>query len=71
MFAKEMGRWKLIVFCLVLWACGAWAQEVLTGRYNMECLDLSTGLPHNHVNQIFTDSQGFLWISTYGGGVVG
>ncbi len=70
MFAKEMGRWKLIVFCLVLWACGAWAQDVLTGRYNMECLDLSTGLPHNHVNQIFTDSQGFLWISTYGGGAV-
>ena len=27
-------------------------------------------LPHNHVNDIFKDSSGFLWISTYGGGLV-
>ena len=46
------------------------AQSVLTDQYNMTCLDLSTGLPHNNVNQVFTDSQGFIWISTYGGGVV-
>ena len=46
------------------------AQNVLTERYNMTCLDLSVGLPHLHVNQIFADSQGFVWISTYGGGDV-
>ncbi len=46
------------------------AQSVLTDLYNMTCLDLSTGLPHNNVNQVFADSQGFIWISTYGGGVV-
>jgi ligand-binding sensor domain-containing protein/AraC-like DNA-binding protein len=46
------------------------AQSVLTDQYNMTCLDLSTGLPHNNVNQVFADSQGFIWISTYGGGVV-
>lgn len=46
------------------------AQNMLTERYNMTCLDLSTGLPHNHVNQLFVDSQGFIWISTYGGGAV-
>lgn len=46
------------------------AQGVLTDRYNMARLDLAAGLPHNHVNHIFADSRGFVWISTYGGGAV-
>lgn len=44
--------------------------NVLTERYNLTTLDLSNGLPHNHVSDIFMDSNGFLWISTYGGGLV-
>ena len=46
------------------------AQEQLTARYNMSAIDLTAGLPHNYVNQIYSDSQGFVWISTYGGGAV-
>ena len=46
------------------------AANFLTERYNLTYLDLSNGLPHNHVNDIFKDSSGFLWISTYGGGLV-
>jgi ligand-binding sensor domain-containing protein/AraC-like DNA-binding protein len=46
------------------------AKDMLTDRYNITCLDLTAGLPHNNVNQIFADSQGFVWISTYGGGAV-
>ena len=46
------------------------AQSMLAEHYNMACLDLSAGLPHNHVNQLFADSQGFIWVSTYGGGAV-
>ena len=46
------------------------AANLLTDRYNLTYLDLSNGLPHNHVNDIFKDSSGFLWISTYGGGLV-
>jgi ligand-binding sensor domain-containing protein len=46
------------------------AKDMLTDRYNITCLDLAAGLPHNNVNQIFADSQGFVWISTYGGGAV-
>lgn len=65
-----MERWKLIWLCLTLWVAGASAQDLLTGRYNMVCLDLSAGLPHNHVNQLFADSHGFMWVSTYGGGAV-
>ena len=46
------------------------AGNLLTDRYNLTSLDLSNGLPHNHVSDIFMDSNGFLWISTYGGGLV-
>ena len=48
----------------------AFAGNLLTERYNLTYLDLSNGLPHNHVSDIFKDSSGFLWISTYGGGLV-
>ena len=44
--------------------------STLLDRYNMSCLDLTRGLPHDHVNQIFADSQGFLWVASYGGGAV-
>ena len=55
---------------LGLLAGGSVAQGGLTDRYIMTQLDLTTGLPHNNVNQIFADSRGFVWISTYGGGAV-
>ena len=42
----------------------------LLERYNMTNLNLSSGLPHNNVNDIFIDSKGFMWISCYGGGAV-
>ena len=64
------GILRLIGCLLAFFVSGSMAQNVLTERYNMTCLDLSAGLPHLHVNQIFADSQGFVWISTYGGGAV-
>ena len=60
----------LLVVLLGLLAGGSVAQGGLTDRYIMTQLDLTTGLPHNNVNQIFADSRGFVWISTYGGGAV-
>ena len=63
-------RWFILGILLVLLAGRSVAQGVLTDRYNMARLDLAAGLPHNHVNHIFADSRGFVWISTYGGGAV-
>ena len=60
-------RWTIALLLTVLHVIG-WAQTV--SQYNMTYLDLSTGLPNNNVNDIFVDSQGFVWISTYGGGAV-
>lgn len=61
----------LLTILFMAWISGAaLAQGGLNARYNMETIDLASGLPHNHVNQIFADSQGFIWVSTYGGGAV-
>ena len=61
----------LLLFMAVLTAISGMAQKaVLLERYNLSYIDLSNGLPHNNVSAIFTDSNGFLWIATYGGGLV-
>lgn len=69
-------RWQLLAVVVVfsylspLTSHLCFSGNVLTERYNLTYLDLSNGLPHNYVNDIFRDSSGFLWISTYGGGLV-
>ncbi len=65
-----VGRWLVGVVLLALLADRSVAQSGLTDRYIMTPLNLAAGLPHNHVDHIFADSQGFIWISTYGGGAV-
>lgn len=54
------------IWSLVTWAGG----NILTERYNLSYINLDNGLPHNNVSSLFTDSNGFLWIATYGGGLV-
>ena len=61
---------KLALVTVLLAFVTAWAQAQLLERYNVTSLDLSSGLPHNNVNDIFVDSQGFVWVSSYGGGAV-
>lgn len=65
-----MKRITTIIFACVLsltvWASG----NILTERYNLSYINLENGLPHNNVSSLFTDSNGFLWIATYGGGLV-
>ena len=48
----------------------AFQSDLFVERYNMSCLDLTVGLPHNNVNHIFVDSKGFIWVSSYGGDAV-
>ena len=59
-----------IALCLVFPLPVLGSGNLLTERYNLSYLDLSNGLPHNNVSDIFKDSNGFLWISTSGGGLV-
>jgi len=60
-----------IVLCLLLLLLSGGAEAtMLTERYNVSYLDLKNGLPHQNVSAIFVDSNGFLWVGTYGGGLV-
>ncbi len=65
-----MIRSLCIAICLVFSLPFLGNENMLTERYNLTYLDLSNGLPHNNVRDIFKDSNGFLWISTFGGGLV-
>lgn len=68
---QKVAKMRWILLLVMWWAIGGMAKGVmLTERYNPSYLDLSNGLPHNNVSALFTDSNGFLWIGTYGGGLV-
>ena len=60
------------ILFIALWSViVSMAQTVmLTERYNVSYIDLKSGLPHNNVSAVFVDSNGFLWVGTYGGGLV-
>ena len=46
-----------IFLYLLLTPIAAHAGNILTERYNLTSLDLSNGLPHNHISDIFMDSK--------------
>lgn len=54
----------------VVFALGIGAQEPYVERYNVLYLDMTNGLPSNFVDDIYADSDGFVWIATHGGGLV-
>ena len=64
-------RCILIIILTLFPTLASIAQDaVLAERYNVSYLDLKAGLPHNNVSAVFVDSYGFLWVATYGGGLV-
>lgn len=59
----------------VLWALCACAftlaaQNLWSEQYYVNLLNITNGLLHNNVKDLFFDSRGFMWVSTYGGGAV-
>lgn len=65
-----MRRWFFVCLAVLTAVFGVAREALLPARYNMSYLDLSNGLPHNNVSALFIDSYGFLWVGTYGGGLV-
>lgn len=63
---KHYILWGMFLFACV---CHVTAQSNSLLRYNISYLTMQNGLPHNFVDDIYKDSQGFLWISTAGGGL--
>ena len=66
MLRRFVGVIVSFLFSLTCFSSG----NLLTERYNQTYLDLSNGLPHNNVSALYTDSNGFFWVGTYGGGLV-
>ncbi len=63
----------VISLLLILQFVGVHAQDLiqsLGNRFNVSYFDIKSGLPRNYVNDIMADNYGFMWISTYGGGLV-
>ncbi len=57
---------------ILLWLGSAECKAQVTYRnildqYNFSSITINDGLPHNYVEQIYKDSQGFLWFSTHNG----
>lgn len=61
----------LLIFTVIAVSLSCMANSILgQNSYNVSVLDMSAGLPHNWVNSVYEDSRGFVWVSTYGGGLV-
>lgn len=60
----------LFLFIVQAMAGYTYAQESFTTRYNIAYVTMENGLSHDFVDDIYKDSQGFLWISTGGGGLL-
>ncbi len=60
----------MLFYMLILLNMGCLAQtthQKLTNQYNFSNITIEDGLLHNYVDDIFKDSKGFLWFSTFGG----
>ena len=55
---------------LLFTSLGLQAQEQGAERFNVLYLNMAHGLPNNYVDDIFADSDGFVWIATHGGGLM-
>ena len=45
------------------------AYDYLESRYSVSKINMESGLPSNYVDDVYRDSDGFLWIATRGGGL--
>lgn len=61
----------MLIFTIMVAALSGAANTTLDySRYNVSYLDMKAGLPNNWVNAVYEDSRGFVWMATYGGGLV-
>lgn len=62
----------LFLFLLTGWLTSSsviYSQETAGSRYNITYITMDNGLNHNFIDDIYKDEQGFLWVSTGGGGL--
>lgn len=59
-----------ITIILTILGLSAKAQTNFLSQYNSTTVGLAHGLPGNYIDDMLTDSNGFVWIATYGSGLV-
>lgn len=57
-----------LIFCLCYPAVGLHAVQT-SSRFSFASITMNEGLPYNFVDDIIKSSDGYLWVTTYGGGV--
>lgn len=67
-YTKEHLLIYLTIYSIYSLAGQVWAQGRFAGRYNIMCVAMDEGPPHNSINDLYKDSQGFMWISAAGDG---
>lgn len=64
---------KVILFVILIYGCFfihfLSAQGAFSTRYNITYITMDNGISDNFIDGIYKDSQGFLWLSTGGGGL--
>ena len=55
-----------LLLIVVTWTDAA---DNLLDKYILNRMDMRSGMPSNNVSDIFADSNGFVWVSTIGGGI--
>ena len=67
---------KQVVFVLLTFICligesttcfSQVTMRQILDQYNFSSITINDGLPHNYIENIYKDSQGFLWFSTHNG----
>lgn len=65
-----MRKVTLLIAFAMLWLLAFPAWGMPRTHYNLFYLNMGTGMPSNFVDGTFRDSNGFVWISTHGGGLL-
>lgn len=57
------------IFIYLLSVVPLTAQNSISSKYTIDALSVNNGLPVNFVDDIYKDRNGFIWVSTQGGGL--
>ncbi|HRG03480.1 MAG TPA: two-component regulator propeller domain-containing protein, partial [Paludibacteraceae bacterium] len=65
-----MKKHVFLYLCILIFAPVLHSQNSVVSKYIFNSLTVAESLPHNFIDDLYKDNQGFIWISTGGGGLV-
>jgi len=70
---KDHLYWRILfvmcaVYMMAIEFCSAQTStRQIFDEYNFSAISINSGLPSNYINNVYKDSQGFIWLSTHNG----